>query len=33
MKPPMVSALLGFVAALFQSRASLHLENLRFPRI
>ena len=26
--PPVVSALLGFVIALFQSRASLHLENL-----
>jgi putative transposase len=26
--PPVVSALLGFVVALFQSRASLHLENL-----
>jgi hypothetical protein len=28
MIPPVVSALLGFMAALFQSRASLHLENL-----
>jgi transposase InsO family protein len=28
MMPPVVSALPGFVAALFQSRASLHLENL-----
>jgi transposase InsO family protein len=28
MIPPVVSALLGFVIALFQSRASLHLENL-----
>ena len=28
MMPPVVSALLGFVAALFQSRASLHLKNL-----
>ena len=26
--PPVVYALLGFVVALFQSRASLHLENL-----
>ena len=26
--PPMVYALLGFVVALFESRASLHLENL-----
>jgi putative transposase len=26
--PPVVSALLGFLIALFQSRASLHLENL-----
>ena len=26
--PPVVSALLSFVAPLFQSRASLHLENL-----
>jgi hypothetical protein len=26
--PPVVSALLAFVAALFQSHASLHLENL-----
>ena len=25
---PVVSALLGFVIALFQTRASLHLENL-----
>jgi putative transposase len=28
MMPPVVSALLAFMAALFQSRASLHLENL-----
>jgi transposase InsO family protein len=28
MMPPVVSAFLGFVIALFQSRASLHLENL-----
>jgi hypothetical protein len=28
MMPPVVSALLAFVTALFQSPASLHLENL-----
>jgi hypothetical protein len=28
MMPPVVSALLAFVAALFQSRASLYMENL-----
>jgi hypothetical protein len=28
MMPPVVSAFLGFVITLFQSRASLHLENL-----
>ena len=26
--PPVISALLAFIAALFQSRASLHLEHL-----
>src|SRR2546428_663411 len=31
--PPVVSALLGFVVTLFQSRASLHLENLALRKL